>query len=125
LHIEEVPWTIFSTLGDALETEFYEEFWQVVNYRRKVKKEFLDVTWIDTDYAYDVSQAYQDIRMSIFDRHGCTVKVVCPFKYNDTYLRVHPNAAAVYSDNKKFEFLLQLIVLSHDLLPPLPLFWAQ
>ena len=62
--------------------------------------------------------------MSIFDRKGCTLKVVCPFKYNDTYLKVHPNGAAVYSDNKKFEFLLPWIVLSHDLLPPLPLFWA-
>ena len=37
---------------------------------------------------------------------------------------MQPNGAAVYSDNKKFEFLLPLIVLSHDLLPPLPLFWA-
>ena len=88
LHIEEVPWTIFSTLGDALETEFYEEFWQVVNYKRKVRPEFLDVTWIDTDYAYDVSKSYLDIRMSIFDRYGCTLKVVCPFKYNDTYLPI-------------------------------------
>ena len=55
--------------------------------------------------------------MSICDRNGRTLKVVCPFKYNDTYLKVHPNGAAVYSDNKKFEFLLPLIVLSHDLLP--------
>ena len=35
LHIDEVPWLIFSTLNNALELEFTAEFWDIVNKNRK------------------------------------------------------------------------------------------
>ena len=41
LHIDETPWIIYSTLVNALETEFFEDFWDVVNYRRKGPTELL------------------------------------------------------------------------------------
>jgi hypothetical protein len=125
LHIEEVPWTFFSTLGNALETEFDEHFWTLINYKRKGRPEFVDIPWFEDRAEYDVSPACMDLRLSIFNSSGRTLKVVCPFKWYHTYLKVHPNGAAIYTDNKKFEFLLPWIVLTHDLLPPTPLFWVQ
>ena len=38
---------------------------------------------------------------------------------------MHPNGAAVFSEDKKFEFLLPWIIEAHDLLPPTPLFWSR
>ena len=35
LHIDEVPWLIFSTLADVLEKEFVPGFWEAVNHNRK------------------------------------------------------------------------------------------
>ena len=54
-----------------------------------------------------------------------TMRVVRPFVWNDTYLKVHPNGAAVFAEQKKLAFLLPLIVGAHALLPPTPLFWIN
>ena len=53
------------------------------------------------------------------------MRVVRPFVWKDTYLKVHPNGAAVFAEQKKLAFLLPLIVEAHALLPPTPLFWAN
>ena len=85
LHIEETPSTIFSTLGNALDTEFFDDFWQVVNYRRKGPSEFHDVAWIEAADTYDVSPAYLNTRIPILDKDGNTTKVAFPFKWDNTY----------------------------------------
>ena len=53
MHIDEVAWTIFSTLDSALANEFTEYFWKIVNYRRKDRRGFVDVPWIDAQQQYD------------------------------------------------------------------------
>ena len=53
------------------------------------------------------------------------MRIVRPFVWNDTYLKVHPNGAAVFAEQKKLAFLLPLIVEAHALLPPTPLFWIN
>ena len=45
--------------------------------------------------------------------------------WKDTYLKVHPNGAAIFHEQKKLAFLLPLIVEAHALLPPTPLFWVN
>lgn len=65
------------------------------------------------------------IRMSIFNHFAHTMRIVRPFVWNDTYLKVHPNGAAVFADQKKLAFLLPLIIGAHALLPPTPLFWTN
>jgi hypothetical protein len=125
MHIDEVAWTIFSTLADALTEEFTDQFWQIVNHRRKDRRGFLDVPWIEAQQAYDVNAAYRAVRLSVFNNQGHTVRVTSPFIWNDTYLKVHPNGAAVFAEDKKFEFLLPWIITSHGLLPPKPVFWVS
>ena len=56
LHIDEVPWLIFSTLNDALEKEFAPEFWEVVNHTRKERWNFLELPW--DGRAYGVAPPY-------------------------------------------------------------------
>lgn len=51
----------------------------------KAGQSFLDIPWFETEFAYDVSPAYLDTRMPIFDRNGRTMKVVCPFKWDHLY----------------------------------------
>ena len=70
MHIDEVDWTIFSTLDDALTNEFTEHFWRIVNYKRKDRRGFVDVPWIDTQQEYDVAEAYREVRLSIFNNLG-------------------------------------------------------
>ena len=125
MHIDEVAWTIFSTLADALTEEFTDQFWQIVNHRRKDRRGFLDVPWIEAQQAYDVNAAYRAVRLSVFNNQGHTVRVTSPFIWNDTYLKVHPNGAAVFAEDKKFEFLLPWIITSHGLLPPNRSFGSQ
>ena len=125
MHIDEVDWTIFSTLDNALANEFTEHFWRIVNYKRKDRRGFVDVPWIDAQQEYDVAEAYREVRLSIFNNLGHTVRVTTPFIYKDTYLKVHPNGAAVFAEDKKFEFLLPWIIEAHQLLPPTPVFWSR
>jgi molecular chaperone GrpE (heat shock protein) len=125
LYIDEVSWILFSTLNDALGLEFAAEFWDTVNKNRKERWGFLEVPWIADRQAYDVAAPYLDVRMSIFDNEAHTVRVVSPFIYRDTYLRVHPNGAAIFAEDKRLAYLLPLIVEAHKLLPPAPLFWVQ
>ena len=123
LHIDEVSWTIFSTLNNALEQEFAPEFWEMVNPSRKERWGFLEIPW--DGKAYEVAAPYTQIRLSIFNDFAHTMRVVRPFVWNDTYLKVHPNGAAVFTDQKKLAFLLPLIIEAHALLPPTPLFWVN
>ena len=125
LYIDEVSWILFFTLNDALGLEFAAEFWDTVNKNRKERWGFLEVPWIADRQAYDVAAPYLDVRMSIFDNEAHTVRVVSPFIYRDTYLRVHPNGAAIFAEDKRLAYLLPLIVEAHKLLPPAPLFWVQ
>ena len=125
LYIDEVSWILFSTLNDALGLEFAAEFWDTVNKNRKERWGFLEVPWIADRQAYDVAAPYLDVRMSIFDNEAHTIRVVSPFIYRDTYLRVHPNGAAIFAEDKRLAYLLPLIVEAHNLLPPAPLFWVQ
>ena len=125
LYIDEVSWILFSTLNNALGLEFAAEFWDTVNKNRKERWGFLEVPWIADRQAYDVAAPYLDVRMSIFDNEAHTVRVVSPFIYRDTYLRVHPNGAAIFAEDKRLAYLLPLIVEAHRLLPPAPLFWVQ
>ena len=41
------------------------------------------------------------------------------------HLKVHPNGAAIFHEQKRLAFLLPLIVEAHELLPPKPLFWVN
>ena len=65
------------------------------------------------------------IRLSIFNEIAHTMRVVKPFVWKETYLKVHPNGAAIFHEQKKLAFLLPLIVEAHELLPPTPLFWVN
>ena len=123
LYIDEVPWLIFSTLADVLEKEFEPAFWETVNYGRKERWGFLEPPW--DGQAYGVAPPYTKIRLSIFNNVAHTVRVVQPFVWNQTHLKVHPNGAAVFHEQKRLAFLLPLIVEAHELLPPKPLFWVN
>jgi len=79
LHIDEVPWIIFSTLDNALGLEFTAEFWEIVNFRRKERWGFLEVPWIADKQVYDVAAPYPEVRMSIFNNRAHTIRVVRPF----------------------------------------------
>ena len=123
LYIDEVPWLIFSTLADVLEKEFEPAFWETVNYGRKERWGFLEPPW--DGQAYGVAPPYTKIRLSIFNNVAHTVRVVQPFVWNQTHLKVHPNGAAVFHEQKRLAFLLPLIIEAHELLPPKPLFWVN
>ena len=123
LHIDEVPWIIFSTLADALETEFDPAFWDTVNYGRKERWGFLELPW--DGKVYGAAPQYAQVRLSIFNRDAHTMRVVQPFVWNHTHLKVHPNGAMVFHEQKRLAFLLPLIVEAHGLLPPKPLFWVN
>ena len=123
LYIDEVPWLIFSTLADVLEKEFEPAFWETVNYGRKERWGFLEPPW--DGQAYGVAPPYLKIRLSIFNNVAHTVRVVQPFVWNQTHLKVHPNGAAVFHEQKRLAFLLPLIIEAHELLPPKPLFWVN
>jgi hypothetical protein len=126
LHIDETPWTIYSTLVNALETEFFEEFWDTVNYKRKgPTDEFHDVAWLEDADTYDVSSPYLDIRIPMLDKEGNTAKVAYPFVWDHTHLKAHPNGILIYSDHKRLEFLLQWVLTWHKPIPPTPLFWVN
>ena len=120
LYIDEVPWLIFSTLADALEKEFEPNFWGTVNYGRKERWGFLEPPW--DGKAYGVAPQYTKMRLSIFNEVAHTMRVVQPFVWNHTHLKVHPNGAMVFHEEKRIAFLLPLIVEAHELLPPKPLF---
>ena len=123
LHIDEVPWIIFSTLADVLEKEFDPAFWETVNYNRKERWGFLEPPW--DGKVYGAAPPYAQVRLSIFNRDAHTMRVVQPFVWNHTHLKVHPNGAMIYHDQKRLAFLLPLIVEAHDLLPSKPLFWVN
>ena len=123
LYIDEVPWLIFSTLADALEKEFEPSFWDTVNYSRKERWGFLEPPW--DGQAYGVAPPYTKIRLSIFNNVAHTMRVVQPFVWNHTHLKVHPNGAMIFHEQKRLAFLLPLIVEAHELLPPKPLFWVN
>ena len=123
MYIDEVPWLIFSTLADVLEKEFVPNFWETVNHNRKERWGFLELPW--DGKAYGVAPPYTDIRLSIFNDIAHTMRVVHPFVWNQTHLKVHPNGAAIFHEQKKLAFLLPLIVEAHELLPPTPLFWVN
>ena len=53
------------------------------------------------------------------------MRVVKPFVWKEKYLKVHPNGAAIFHEQKKLAFLLPLIVEAHSLLLPTPLFWVN
>ena len=123
LHIDEVPWLIFSTLADALEKEFDPAFWETVNYGRKERWGFLEPPW--DGKVYGAAPPYAQVRLSIFNRDAHTMRVVQPFVWNHTHLKVHPNGAMIFHEQKRLAFLLPLIVEAHELLPPKPLFWVN
>ena len=123
LYIDEVPWLLFSTLADVLEKEFIPGFWETVNHSRKERWGFLELPW--DGKAYGVAPPYTEIRLSIFNDIAHTMRVVHPFVWNHTHLKVHPNGAAIFHEQKKLAFLLPLIVEAHELLPPTPLFWVN
>ena len=77
LHIDEVPWIIFSTLADVLENEFDPAFWETVNYNRKERWGFLEPPW--DGKAYGAAPPYVQLRLSIFNRDAHTMRVVQPF----------------------------------------------
>ena len=108
LYIDEVPWLIFSTLADVLENEFEPSFWETVNYSRKERWGFLEPPW--DGQAYGVAPPYTKIRLSIFNNVAHTMRVVQPFVWNPTHLKVHPNGAAIFHEQKRLAFLLPLIV---------------
>ena len=59
------------------------------------------------------------------NRDAHTMRVVQPFVWNHTHLKVHPNGAMIFHEQKRLAFLLPLIVEAHELLPPKPLFWVN
>ena len=125
LYIDEVPLLLFSTLNDALEKEFDAEFWDIVNKQRKERWGFLDLPWIAGKEVYDVDAPYPEVRMSIFNDQAHTIRVVRPFVWTHTYLKIHPNGEAIFAEDKRLAFLLPLIIETHGLLPTTPLFWTN
>ena len=125
LYIDEVPWLIFSTLNDALTQEFTPDFFKTLNCNRKERWGFLDVTWLEDKAGYEVAEPYVNVRLSIFNTYAHSVRVVRPFVWQNNHLRVHPNGAAVFAEDKKLAFLLPLIIDAHQLLPPTPIFWER
>ena len=125
LYIDEVPLLLFSTLNDALEKGFDAEFWDIVNKQRKERWGFLDLPWITGKEVYDVDAPYPEVRMSIFNDHAHTIRVVRPFVWKHTYLKIHPNGAAIFAEDKRLAFFLPLIIETHGLLPTTPLFWTN
>ena len=123
LYIDEVPWLIFTTLADVLEKEFDPAFWETVNYGRKERRGFLEPPW--DGKVYGVVPSYTKGRLSIFNNDAHTMRVVQPFVWNHTHLKVHPNGAMIFHEQKRLAFLLPLIVEAHELLPPKPLFWVN
>ena len=79
---------------------------------------------MDEADTYDVSPAYLDIRIPILNKEGNTAKVAHPFIWENTHLKAHPNGVLIYSDHKRLEFLLQWVIMWHNLIPPTPLFWV-
>ena len=123
MYIDTVPWTIFTTLDEALAREFDPHFFYTLNRRRRERWGFRNLAWRSDADDYDVDTPYSDACLSIFDTYGHTRKVVKPFQYNYDFLRVHVNGAAVYAENAELAFLLPLIVDAHRLLPAVPIFW--
>ena len=94
-------------------------------FKRKERWGFLEIPWHADKQTYEVAVPYTDVRMSIFNDFAHTMRVVKPFVWNDTYLKVHPNGAAVFAEDKKLAFLLPSIVEAHALIPPTPIFWVK
>ena len=84
---------------------------------------FLEPPW--DGKVYGAAPQYAQVRLSIFNRDAHTMRVVQPFVWNHTHLKVHPNGAMIFHDQKRLAFLLPLIVEAHELLPPKPLFWVN
>ena len=83
-------------LADALETEFDPAFWDTVNYGRKERWGFLELPW--DGKVYGAAPQYAQVRLSIFNRDAHTMRVVQPFVWNHTHLKVHPNGAVLVQD---------------------------
>ena len=107
----------------SLRKSLNQNFWETVNYSRKERWGFLEPPW--DGQAYGVAPPYTKIRLSIFNNVAHTMRVVQPFVWNQTHLKVHPNGAAIFHEQKRLAFLLPLIVEAHELLPPKPLFWVN
>ena len=96
-----------------------------ISLRRSISTEKKDgVSW-NYPGTIEVAEPYVNVRMSIFNYYAHTIRIVKPFVWKDTYLKVHPNGAAVFAEDKKLAFLLPLIVEAHNLLPPTPIFWVR
>ena len=81
--------------------------------------------WIAGKEAYDVAAPYLEVRMSIFDDRAHTIRVVRPFVWKDTYLKVHPNGAAVFAEDKRLAFFLPLIIEAPWFAPDHPALLGQ
>lgn len=125
MHIDEISWVIFSTLDNALVDEFSEDFWETINFRRKDRWGFFEVPWIDDREAYDVAPPYTAMQLPIFDSDGHTTRLANPFIWNHNYVKVHPNGALIYAEDKKLAFFLPYMVETYNLLPTKPLLWVQ
>ena len=122
-HIDEVPWTLIAACADTLENELDDYFWQKVNHGRKDKL-LSDVAWSTHGDKYDVSREYDTVELPLFDQRGCTRKVVRPFS-KDMWIRVHANGLLTFAEEKKLDFILQFIVVYHQMIPQWPQFWTQ
>ena len=89
----------FSTLADALEKEVEPNFWGTANYGRKERWGFLEPPW--DGKAYGVAPPYTKMRLSIFNEVAHTIRVVEPLVWNHTHLKVHPNGAMVFHEEKE------------------------
>ena len=81
MYIDTVPWTIFSTLEEALDTEFDPHFFTILTSNRRDRWGFLNVARRPYATDYDVDTPYLDTGLSIFDTYGHTRKEVKPFQY--------------------------------------------
>ena len=49
-----------------------------------------------------------------FNNVAHTMRVAQPFVWNHTHLKVHPNGAMIFHEQKRLAFLLPLIVEAHE-----------
>ena len=126
LWIDATPWTVVAACADSLDIEFDEEFWQLVNRKRKAHPDFADVPWL-VDH-YDVAPAYAEVQLPVYTTHATVSQTVRPFHWTDpylSYLKVHPDGVAVFALDKKLEFLLTYIAVHHTFIPSTPLYQVE
>ena len=74
-------WVLWTARAKSLEEELGDDFWQIVNYKRKPHPAFAEVPWLEDHNRFDVDSVYHDLRLPVLDSHGMIAKHVFPFRW--------------------------------------------